>query len=135
MVNNRDFSQKYNTPLSEEEMQQFKAWVIEESKRQGRNVDLDRYDYDIQGLWGGGDGFGGEGGHAGDMYKKPNHPTFSDESKYHGVDGYIGGRWSQDNNGMSYTPSKTNMYTPEELKRYFGKVEPGVALILKEILK
>jgi hypothetical protein len=35
--------------------------------------------------------------HWGDIGKKPNHPTFSNESKYHNVDGNIGGSWDGEN--------------------------------------
>lgn len=135
MADPRDFTSKYNTSLTPEEAAQFGAWVIDESKRQGRNVGLDMYDYDLQGLWREGGGFGGENGHAGDTYKKPNHPTFSDQSKYNGVDGFVGGTWDESPQGFSYKASVTNMYSPEELQRYFSNVEPGVRLILQEMLK
>ena len=73
-----------------------------------------------------------------DTYKKPNHPTFSDESQYHGTASpwgvpFEGGRWSPD--GKSYTPSATMLkYTHpvDFLKNYMKRVEPSTSLILKE---
>ncbi len=70
--------------------------------------------------------------HFPDTFKKPNHPTFSNQSMYHGVnDGKIkaeGGTW-HDNN---FQPSSYNLQqTPvEELKKYFKRVEPNGLLIL-----
>src|SRR6266849_6500039 len=37
-----------------------------------------------------------EGQHYPDTYKKPNHPTFSDESIYHGQAGNQGGTWGRE---------------------------------------
>ena len=46
-------------------------------------------------------GFGSNGnGHYPDTFKKPNHPTFSDESIYHS-EATLGGRWR----GNTYEPS------------------------------
>ena len=69
-------------------------------------------------------------GHGADLYKKPNHPTFSKDSKYNGVDGYQGGVWSTESNSTKFTASDTNMtfMSPNQLKRYFQQVEPGVVL-------
>lgn len=103
----------------------FQAWAIDESKAQGRNVLNDLYDYDLRGMWVAGAGFGGGNGHAVDTFKKPNHPTFSDQSKYHGVDGFMGGSWREGPQGWVYMATQSNMHSPEELRRYFEKVEPG----------
>lgn len=124
----RDFRNRYNTALSPQDEAMFQAWSTDESKRQGRNILNDLYDYDLRGLWNSGGGFGGENGHAGDTYKKPNHPTFSDQSQYNGVDGYVGGVWEETPQGMTYTAAGSNMYPPQELQRYFDRAEPGVRL-------
>lgn len=42
-----DFTDKYNTKLTPEQEKEFQKWAKEESKRQGRNVLKDLYDYDL----------------------------------------------------------------------------------------
>jgi len=61
--------------------------------------------------------------HGVDTWKKPNHPTFSNQSKYHGVDGFYGGNWNPDG---GYQPSKqtASMYGPSYYDRMFAE-EPG----------
>jgi len=72
-------------------------------------------------------------GHGTDRYKLPNHPTFSDQSMYHGVDGNEGGKWEQNQAGIwSFTPGKTNLqnWSVSDLQKYFEQREPDVTLIL-----
>lgn len=131
----RDFTDKYNTKLTPLEEARFQ----EEMK--GRLGDL--YDYDLRGAWkeakekamnespaNGLVGFNAwtdtvadfGDGHGIDKFKKPNHITFSDESKYHGVDGYKGGHWDKDKRGSyTYTPPKDSMWSDEERKEYWMK--------------
>ena len=45
-------------------------------------------------------------GHAGDIGKLPNHPTFSDESAYSGTSGLVGGHW----NGNVFTPAPWQLH-------------------------
>lgn len=121
-----DFSDRYNTKLSHEEEAQFQKWA----KMEGREKDV--YDYDIRGAWKElktGKMSEDERGHLGDKYKKPNHPTFSDQSKYNGMDGYSGGTWSEKNGKTVYRVSKSNTMSKDQLKRYFERVEPDVILI------
>lgn len=71
--------------------------------------------------------------HYPDTYKLPNHPTFSDESKYHGKEGAEGGHWDKKEDGTySFTPGKTNLehFTPDQLRDYFHRVEPNNELKL-----
>lgn len=120
----KDFSDKYNTKLSADEEKKFEAWA----KDAGREGDV--ADYDLRGWWKK-NGSKNTQGHLTDEFKKPNHPTFSKESRYNGVDGYEGGEWSgDDKTGYKFKASKSNMknMTKDELKAYFGKVEPGVSL-------
>lgn len=83
------------------------------------------------------------GQHYPDTYKKPNHPTFSDESRYHGTMGYRhpqtgepvkpeGGHWEKDGDQWTFTPGRSNLefHTPQELIDYFKKNEPDAKLIL-----
>ena len=121
-----DFSDRYNTKLSYEEEAQFQKWA----KMEGRDKDV--YDYDIRGAWKElktGKMSEDERWHLGDKYKKPNHPTFSDQSKYNGIDGYVGGTWSEENGKTVYRVSKSNTMSKAQLKRYFERVEPDVILI------
>lgn len=113
-----DYSDKYNTPLSDEDEAKYQEWA-KANKREG-----DTYDYDMRGAWKEGASQGGNG-HFTDKYKKPNHPTFSDQSKYHGVDGEEGGKWEQNGDKWRFTPGSTNKHDPEALKRYFKRAEPG----------
>jgi hypothetical protein len=136
-----DFTEHYNTELSAPEQDSFNGWVKDQSDKTGRDVGKDVYDYDLQGYWqkNAGDSEDGPqltGGHLTDEFKKPNHPTFSDQSKYHGVAGNEGGTWEQLPGGesgvqaWSFKPGATNLehHEPAELKSYFDKVEPGNAL-------
>lgn len=45
-----------------------------------------------------------DGTHYPDTYKKPNHPTFSDESQYNGVAGNQGGTWGTEDGKDTFTP-------------------------------
>lgn len=98
-------------------------------RKSGRQGDL--ADYDLRG-WFAKSGKVAENGHLTDEFKKPNHPTFSDGSIYHGKDGNEGGRWAKQGNRWQFKASKTNLDNlgPEGLQRYFQKVEPGNEVVL-----
>lgn len=89
-------------------------------------------DYDMQGYFKANPDVmpNAEGQHYPDTYKKPNHPTFSDESIYHGVDGNQGGHWGQEDGKDTFTPGPTNMqnWGKQGLQDYFQRVEPDVKL-------
>jgi hypothetical protein len=73
------------------------------------------------------------GQHYPDTYKRPNHPTFSNESMYHGQGGAEGGQWEVGRDGKwMFTPGRTNLehYSVEELQDYFKRVEPDSKLNL-----
>lgn len=75
------------------------------------------------------------GMHYTDLYKKPNHATFSMDSKYNGVDGNYGGVWGNDEEGNdTFKPSSTNLKNlgKEGLQDYFKQVEPKAKLLLDE---
>lgn len=122
-----DFSNQYNTALSDEDEAAFQNWAST------NNRVSDSYDYDIRGAWKAmqdGSVTQGANGHFPDTYKKPNHPTFSNQSKYTDKDN-IGGVWSTDENGKDvYTPSTTNLRyrSMEDLQKYFQRVEPTATL-------
>ena len=102
---------------------------------------MESIDYDLRGMWKGNTGFDKGTGHGADTYKKPNHPTFSDQSKYHGAEDevsggkYIGGRWRSDpKSGMhTYTPSDemlNNTHDRDQMIRYIHENEPNTFLEL-----
>jgi hypothetical protein len=127
----RNFTGRYNTPLSAPDEAAFQKWTNRESQALGRNVSADNYDYDMRGWWQQHGGAPLAEGHLTDQFKKPNHPTFSDESQYHGADGNQGGHWDkQPDDTYAFTPGATNMYSTPELQDYFKQVEPGNALNL-----
>ena len=119
-----DMTEQYNTTLSPYEEARFHAWAHQQHKLG------DLADYDLRGLW---QQTGGEMGsgqaHGPDAYKKPNHPTFSDESVYHGVDGHLGGHWAQTGaKTWDYFASEENMKMNPDLEDYMKQYEPGVRL-------
>jgi hypothetical protein len=78
------------------------------------------------------------GGHLPDTFKKPNHPTFSNESQYSGKPDFYGGtaeggKWlGDDQAGWSFQPSERMLQTThnmEALRKYFDAVEPDSMLM------
>jgi hypothetical protein len=133
-----DYSGRYNTPLSPADEAAYQAWGKQQAAAGGRNSAADTYDYDMRGFWNAAQGNPqfADNGHAGDQFKKPNHPTFSTLSQYHGVDGNQGGAWGGGQNGQpwTFTPGATNMqfHDAGDLQQYFQQVEPGNQLILPQ---
>lgn len=132
-----DYTYKYNTDLPPEREDQFRTWLDAQSKIADRDMSRDLYDYDLRGYfarYGSGDI---EPGHMTDAFKKPNHPTFSTESNYHGKDGLEGGTWSKTSKGWAFNPGATNLdlWDPGALKQYFDRVEPGNELRMPEPAK
>jgi hypothetical protein len=121
-----DFSDKYNTDLGEAEPQ-FQGWLQQLGEAKGYDASMDLRDYDLRGAFKAGV-TADERGHLTDEWKKPNHPTFSDQSIYSGTDGYEGGQWvGDDANGWDYQATKTNLQfrNRDALGQYFDRVEPG----------
>lgn len=123
-----DYTAKFNTPLAPDDEVRFQDWLRKNSKKAGRDLSMDLADYDLRGQYKATGGAMIEPGHGTDTWKKPNHPTFSDESIYHGKDGLTGGHWGDG----TFTPGATNlqMRKPDQLQQYFRDVEPDVNLIL-----
>lgn len=88
----------YNTQLTPEEEVKFQKW----RKSLPSNLQSD-YDYDLRGAY-----INGyrpdENGHLPDLFKKPNHPTFSYES-YYSNQNQTGGYWKDDD---TFVPSPFN---------------------------
>ena len=121
------FRDNYNTQLSPEQEAQFSLWAAQ-NPRLGSTED-----YDARGFWQAG-GQSAANGHGSDKWKKPNHPTFSDQSIDNGMESpwggvYEGGKWAED--GSSYTPTAAMLKTTHPLnflQRYMREREPGVQL-------
>jgi hypothetical protein len=92
-VEEEDMTDRFNTPLSPEEEERYQQWA-RQNHREG-----DTFDYDMRGAWQHGIQGDPRTGHYPDTYKKPNHPTFSDESQYDGSEGRRGGHWEEDETG------------------------------------
>lgn len=130
------YRRRFNTKLTPDEEKQYREWVAEQSKKAERDVSQDEIDYDMRGAWKAG-AAQADDGHFPDTYKKPNHPTFSEESQYHGVKDdrgrqHQGGRWEYDADGkpVAFEQGPTNAeHWPEwAIKDYLQRAEPGVAL-------
>ena len=132
----------HNTPLTPENETRFKNWIERGKQKYGRDLSPDMEDYDLKGYWINGghtnEAFRAGTGHAPDTYKKPNHPTFSDESIYHGKPSpyggtWQGGKWSNDGTNDFYTPSKhmlTYTHPVSRMTNYMARFEPKVKLVL-----
>ncbi len=132
-MDERDFTAKYNTQLNPLQENQFRNWSTGQSRIVGRDLNKDHYDYDMRGWWKENKGIPIGEGHLTDKFKKPNHPTFSNQSQYHGIDNHEGGEWLQMPDGsFSFTPGSSNMkmYRNDQLQDYFNRVEPGNKLQL-----
>jgi hypothetical protein len=115
----------FDTGLTPEQEKQFLLWKVKNTPKDSGE------DYDLRGLFLSGQDTGARG-HTTDQFKKPNHPTFSVESKYNGVSGQVGGRWVERDGKTYFYASPTNLkyHSAEELKDYFKRVEPDVVLVL-----
>lgn len=105
---------RFNTKLDPDEEKQFKEFLKRLKDLRGEDPSHETDDYDLRGYW---KEFKGRDelmqwamglGHGPDTYKKPNHPTFSRESIYHGAEKpeggkFIGGSWDAEGN---FTPPK-----------------------------
>lgn len=73
-------------------------------------------------------------GHMDDTFKKPNHITFSTDSRF-SRPGQEGGRWMETPGGSwayQASPFVVRQHPPEELQRYFQQNEPDATLILPD---
>jgi hypothetical protein len=119
-------------------MSGYKDWLDYRSRLAGRDVSQDAQDYDLEGYYNSINSTPAnpaENGHLPDTFKKPNHPTFSDQSKYHVPVVQQGGSWTgDDENGYSFTPSQTNLQNMPagRMQQYFNQVETPESLNLPE---
>ena len=136
------WQQNYNTALNAENETRFQNWLAQQSKTRGRDLSGDLTNYDLKGYWMNGGYKDAGSGHMPDTYKKPNHPSFSNESKYHGATDpwggkFEGGRWvGDDKSGWSYQASAQMLkttHTRDQLQQYFADNEPGVMLLMPNV--
>lgn len=125
MASNQPKSNLYETPLTPDEEAAFQTW-----KKQYAPKDSGA-DYDLRGAFKAGIKPDKDRGHFPDIYKKPNHPTFSVESQYSTKD-TTGGRWQEQDGKTTFVPSPHNLtqYPPEALTKYFKSAEPDSVLQL-----
>lgn len=121
------------TELNQEDQASFDNWLTDQSTKVGRDMSNDMEDYDLKGWWQKNGSIDLGQGHLTDEFKLPNHPTFSDQSVYHGKDGNEGGSWTPLQNGQwLFMAGKTNKenFSPQFLQKYFDKVEPNNILAI-----
>lgn len=131
-----DATKDYNTPLSPQEETEFQSWLMMNNKQN------DLQNYDLRGAWKH-DAKGSARGHLPDTWKKPNHPTFSQDSIYSSPL-VTGGDWRQTGPNSKQNPDGTwdfvaspdnfKTQTPEQLQQYMKDVEPGQQLIMPQQL-
>lgn len=133
-----DFTNKFNTPIPPEKQAAYDQWAVQQKQKTGKDPRGDRYDYDVQGDWLAG-AARDDRGHGSDQFKKPNHPTFSDQSQLSGQGGNVGGSWidapgmprrdpaNVDSTPGFFQPGATNQkyLSPSGLQRYFNNPRNG----------
>lgn len=120
---------EFDTKLDPEKEKEFRSWAIK------RGIDRDLEDYDLRGAWMAKavpePTTDGKKPHGTDLYKKPWHPTFSNESIYAAkIPG--AGRWEQGR--FVVGPANLRYRSWQDLSSYFQKHEPGVELDWTDII-
>lgn len=107
----------------------YQDWLKYKSNLEGRDISQDEQDYDLEGYFNSLNSTPIEGGHLPDDFKKPNHPTFSNQSKYHIPVIQQGGEWNEEG---QFTPSDLNLKNmrKDRLQQYFNQVENPESLNL-----
>ena len=135
-----EYRARFNTELTPDEEKKYQAFVADESAKRKRDVGMDEIDYDLRGDWKRG-AERDDRGHGGDEFKKPNHPTFSEHSVYHGSENEdgtknTGGKWHYENPDQPDMPtafeqSDTNKqhWPTYAIEDYLKRNEEGVRLI------
>lgn len=144
----------FNTGLTKPELKDYWNWAVERAKNKGLkgthdDVLYEMGNYDLQGYYKAAkeiDAKRAKGlpledwendvsldtkGHLIDRWKKPNHITFSDESKYHNGKDFSGGQWLENGNKWKFkvSPQTVQMYGKDYLQKYFSENENDVDLI------
>ena len=150
----------YDTFLTKEELKKFKKWVPEHEKMKDdrrreetgedykHNLMEDKKAYDVQGFWKAMNNakteeernmlLNPEDLHGTDQFKKPNHPTFSEHSMYHGVEGKKGGTWGRKDGRDVFYPTQhniDNMGGVDKYKEWFKNYNSGADLAVPSVYK
>ena len=127
-----DFTDQFNAPLTREGLARFAYDMATQAYPELRLADL--YDYDVYGAWQALQNQAIEAdsrGHLPDTFKKPNHMTFSNESKYSNQQDpfspYLGGYWDIADN--TYAKGLDSFYTDQEIQNYINRQEPNIRFI------
>ena len=103
-----DWINSYNTKLADVNEKRFQNWLAENITKYGIDLSKDLETYDLRGFWLNGGykdaAFRQRKGHAPDTYKKPSHPTFSNESIYSTKD-RPGGVWQYEDGKEIFIPA------------------------------
>lgn len=125
----RGYDDNYDTILGSQEEEKFQDWKT-------KNAPNDTgADYDLRGAYKANLSRDSEEAHLPDTFKKPSHPTFSDQSKYSTPDA-PGGKWEKldDNNDHSWTfaPSAENYKhrSLDDIQDYLKNTDPDVKLVM-----
>lgn len=116
LLHHPDMTNQFNTSLTPEQLIAYRLMYSPQ----------DSYDYDMMGAFKANVGQAGNG-HYPDTYKKPNHPTFSDQSQYSNPQ-QLGGSWEPLPDGRwVFRASNLNMTNlgRQGILDYFSSVEPG----------
>jgi hypothetical protein len=99
----------------------YKDWLKYRSRLENRDVSNDEQDYDLYNFYKS-QKQSTAPGHLPDTFKRPNHPTFSEESMYHVPVVQAGGKWDSEG---TFKPSNQNLQNmpPSQLQEYFNEVE------------
>lgn len=110
----------YDTKLNSSDEVMYDTW-----RRKLPEGQQSAQDYDLRGAWQAGLGRAGNG-HFPDTYKKPNHPTFNNESVYSTPE-HQGGQWAGTDGGpwtFWASPENVRNMPVLQLQDYFRRVEP-----------
>ena len=130
------FNDNFNTKLSPKQEAAYRQWAETNNRMQ------DSADYDMRGAWLANSGQASNG-HYPDTFKKPNHPTFSSQSRYHNTPSpnggsFVGGDWGRTPDGRdTFTPSREMIaqhgYLTFMQQKYMPEVEPNSVFILDRV--
>lgn len=120
----------------------YSDWLKYRSRLANRDISKDEKDYDLESYFKSLKSTMGESGkfnpeantHLPDTYKKPNHPTFSNESIYSIPGIQEGGEWNESTSNWEFTPSELNLRNmpAEDMESYFEKADPEAKLNLSK---
>ena len=94
----------YDTQLTPEQEQAYQAWKLQNAPRDSGA------DYDLRGAFQAGLSPDPQSGHWPDTFKKPGHPTFSNQSQYAAARPDLAGSWQGDNYIPPVAPSGAEMF-------------------------